>query len=110
MQVRDVPGLPKALYDVIENEFALTTSTVVKQSASKDGSTTKMLVKLQVGRFRAPGLEVAASVRRPYSTSHRSRWTVFSGFANADILHRPHLIALLFVGGCFCRMATWLSR
>lgn len=47
-QVRDIPGLPKALYEVAEREFALTTSTVVKSSASKDGSTTKLLVKLQV--------------------------------------------------------------
>ena len=49
--VRDVPGLPKALYALAEEKFALTTSRVQSASESRDGSTTKMVVVLQDGRL-----------------------------------------------------------
>ena len=43
-----MPGLPKALYALVASEFALVTSEVLSAKTSADGSTTKMLTKLQV--------------------------------------------------------------
>lgn len=48
--VRDIPDLPKALYAVVEEKFALTTSKVIKREDSSDGTTTKLLVELQDGQ------------------------------------------------------------
>lgn len=47
----EIPNMPKALYKLATEDFALTTSTVVKAQHSADGATTKMLVKLQDGKL-----------------------------------------------------------
>ncbi|EDQ87591.1 uncharacterized protein MONBRDRAFT_33245 [Monosiga brevicollis MX1] len=47
--VRDIPELPKKLYQVIEEKFALTTSRLVKEETSADNTTTKLLIELQDG-------------------------------------------------------------
>eukprot|EP00039_Didymoeca_costata_P003194 m.65943 g.65943 ORF g.65943 m.65943 type:complete len:489 (+) comp11770_c0_seq1:289-1755(+) len=49
--VNSIPGLPKSLYQVVSEEFAITTSKVEQAKTSKDGSTTKMLVRLQDGKL-----------------------------------------------------------
>lgn len=50
-EVEDILGMPKAVYEIIRDEFKLVTSKVVKSTVSKDGSTTKMLVELQDGKL-----------------------------------------------------------
>eukprot|EP00056_Hartaetosiga_gracilis_P013032 m.211658 g.211658 ORF g.211658 m.211658 type:complete len:506 (-) comp13785_c3_seq53:3852-5369(-) len=47
--VRDIPGLPKKMYDLVEEKFALTTSQLLSHKTSADGSTTKLLIRLQDG-------------------------------------------------------------
>jgi adenine C2-methylase RlmN of 23S rRNA A2503 and tRNA A37 len=49
--VDQIEGLPKALYEMVRNDFAITTSEVVTAKTSKDGATTKLLVKLQDGKL-----------------------------------------------------------
>ena len=49
--LRDIPDFPKAAVALVEREFALFTSKVVKESTSQDGSTTKLLIELQVCSF-----------------------------------------------------------
>ena len=45
--VRDVPDLPERMYRLLETTFAPFTTTVVTESPSSDGSTIKLLIKLQ---------------------------------------------------------------
>eukprot|EP00050_Salpingoeca_kvevrii_P007918 m.299503 g.299503 ORF g.299503 m.299503 type:complete len:487 (-) comp14149_c0_seq1:184-1644(-) len=49
--VRDIPNLPHALYDLVEEEFTLTTSKVKSRSDSADGSTTKLCIELFDGQL-----------------------------------------------------------
>jgi len=49
--VDEIEGLPKALYRIAKEDFAITTSTVMEKKHSKDGSTTKLLVKLADGQL-----------------------------------------------------------
>mgnify|MGYP001195388300 CR=1 FL=1 len=42
--VEEIPGLPKALYRLVEERFVLTTSRVKDVSHSRDGSTSKLMV------------------------------------------------------------------
>ncbi|KAI9205671.1 uncharacterized protein BJ171DRAFT_501161 [Polychytrium aggregatum] len=46
----DVPELPKSAKELLEAEFAIMTSKVVKRTDAADGSTTKLLVELQDGQ------------------------------------------------------------
>jgi sorting nexin-8 len=49
VNVRDIPELPKALYALVEEKFALTTARLVKEETSQDNTTTKLLIELQDG-------------------------------------------------------------
>ena len=49
--VDDIPDLPKAVYALVKEKYSLFTSTVVKESNSSDGSTTKLLIRLQDGHL-----------------------------------------------------------
>ena len=43
----DVPDLPKKCYELMPSHFAVTTSKLIQARTSSDGTTTKMLVRLQ---------------------------------------------------------------
>eukprot|EP00920_Eleutheroschizon_duboscqi_P019880 GHVT01047642.1.p1 GENE.GHVT01047642.1~~GHVT01047642.1.p1 ORF type:complete len:393 (-),score=18.62 GHVT01047642.1:534-1712(-) len=47
--LRDIPELPKTAHNLLEQQFAICTSTVYEQKTSRDGSTTKIIVQLQDG-------------------------------------------------------------
>lgn len=48
---KDIPNLPKKAYQVLEEEFVLFTSKIIKLTEAKDKSTTKMLIELQDGKM-----------------------------------------------------------
>ena len=43
-----IPNIPVKALQIIENEFKLFTCKVIDKSNNKDGSTTKLLIELQV--------------------------------------------------------------
>ena len=45
-----IPGLPKLAVKVLNQEFAISTSTLISKSDAKDFSTTKLLIELQDGQ------------------------------------------------------------
>ena len=47
--VDEIPGLPKALYQLVREKFVITTSTLESYKTSEDKSTTKLLIRLQDG-------------------------------------------------------------
>ena len=47
----DIPHLPVKLVRLIKEDFAITTSEVVKRTDARDGSTTKLLIRLQGGKM-----------------------------------------------------------
>jgi adenine C2-methylase RlmN of 23S rRNA A2503 and tRNA A37 len=49
--IEDVPNIPKSVHALVNQKYALTTSTVVNCSNSSDGSTTKLLIRLQDGHL-----------------------------------------------------------
>lgn len=50
-EAHDVPGLPHAAIEMIKEKFKTLTSQVQDQQTSADGSTTKLLIQLQVYFF-----------------------------------------------------------
>jgi len=50
-QAHDVPGLPHAAVDMLKEKFRTLTSQVQNQQTSADGSTTKLLIRLQSGQL-----------------------------------------------------------
>lgn len=50
-QAHDVPGLPHAAVDMLKEKFSTLTSQVQNQQTSADGSTTKLLIRLQSGQL-----------------------------------------------------------
>lgn len=63
--IDDIPDLPKAVYKLVKSKYVLTTSTVVSTNNSSDGSTTKLLIRLQDGHM-------IESVIMRYGTVHLS--------------------------------------
>jgi 23S rRNA (adenine(2503)-C(2))-methyltransferase len=49
--VREIPDLPRALHELVERKFAITTSSVEKVTTSADESTSKLLIRLQDGQL-----------------------------------------------------------
>jgi hypothetical protein len=47
-EAHDVPGLPHAAVEMVKEKFSTLTSHVLTQQTSADGSTTKLLIRLQV--------------------------------------------------------------
>jgi hypothetical protein len=47
-EAHDVPGLPYAAVEMVKEKFSTLTSHVLTQQTSADGSTTKLLIRLQV--------------------------------------------------------------
>lgn len=47
-EVHDVPGLPYAALEMLKDKFKTLTSQVQDQQTSADGTTTKLLIRLQV--------------------------------------------------------------
>eukprot|EP01147_Barroeca_monosierra_P008640 gene8640-1047_t len=47
--VDEIPELPKALYQLVKEKFSLLTSKLEDKKTSADGSTTKLLIRLQDG-------------------------------------------------------------
>jgi hypothetical protein len=47
-EAHDVPGLPHAAIEMIKDKFKTLTSQVQDQQTSADGTTTKLLIRLQV--------------------------------------------------------------
>ena len=48
-EAHDAPGLPHAAVEMIKEKFKTLTSQVEDQQTSADGTTTKLLIRLQVG-------------------------------------------------------------
>ncbi|CAM6052135.1 unnamed protein product [Sphagnum compactum] len=49
-EAHDVPGLPYAAVEMVKEKFSTLTSHVLTQQTSADGSTTKLLIRLQSGQ------------------------------------------------------------
>lgn len=73
----DVPALPKAAQAVLEQRFVRSTSTLEACQRSQDGTTTKLLVRLQDGlqveavvmTYSHPGAPPSASPLQVYASS-----------------------------------------
>lgn len=47
---RTIKDMPKKMLEILDTQFILTTSKVIKKTEAKDGSTTKLLIELQDGK------------------------------------------------------------
>uniref|UniRef100_A0A453HCJ2 Secreted protein n=1 Tax=Aegilops tauschii subsp. strangulata TaxID=200361 RepID=A0A453HCJ2_AEGTS len=94
--LNNVPSLPAVAYMLLRNKFFLTTSTLTAAEESRDKTTTKLLIRLQV-RWLMPPHPPTARWRRRRSRRGRPGWclclygdSVDLFFAERMKLHVPN--------------------